>query len=394
MVLGYRRAAAFARRRAAHRRPDPGRRHQTHRLRTAARHRTLPPRRRTLPACAAGAPTIDEKDAARAGHAAVAAGTRAAGLCRRGTRGRRRYVGLRAVSCRSRRCGPPHRMARGGVMKTQPPRSVTLLIPGLFGPALAGARAWEGMSLPALERWLTRAARSATPHGTFERSAFALFGAHAAADADVPTAAVTRQWDCKDAGGHSWLRADPVHVRADRDRLVMIGNAPLTLSAAECAQLAAELTPLFGELGWQLDAVNARRWYLRLSGGVDVRTPPLLDAVGQDVLRCMPQACVPADGAEWLEDDTPGAHLVVLDGARECVQLADVEGWQRFMQSLHEAWLEPLYEAVKRRIVGDATLYPADGSAWCLDTRAARRWWVRPRPLTVLAPSAHALASE
>src|SRR3569623_2236901 len=113
--------------------------------------------------------------------------------------------------------------------------------------------------------------------------------------------------------------------------------------------------------------------------------------IALSALTGTPQASVPADVAEWLEDDTPGAHLVVLDGARECVQLADVEGWQRFMQSLHEAWVEPLYEAVKRRIVGDATLYPADGSAWCLDTRAARRWWVRPRPLTVLAPSAHAL---
>lgn len=354
-------------------------------------------------------------------------------------------------------------------MKTKPPRSVTLLIPGLFGPALAGARAWEGMSLPALERWLARAARSATPNGNFEHSAFALLGAHATAGADVPIAAVTRQWDCKDAGDHQWLRADPVYLRADRDRLVMIGNAPLTLSAAECAQLAAELAPLFRELGWQLDAVNARRWYLRLSGGVDVRTTPLLDAVGQDVLRCMPegadarrwrsllneaqmmlhassvnearaaagqlpvnslwfwgagvlpelgprawsqvwsneastialaaltgvrQASVPADVAEWLEDDTPGAHLIVFDGARECVQLADVEGWQRFMQSLHEAWLEPLYEAVKRRLVGDATLDPVDGSAWRLDTRSARRWWVRPRPLTALVPSAHALAGE
>src|SRR3569623_888992 len=110
-------------------------------------------------------------------------------------------------------------MARGGIMKTQTPRSVTLLIPGLFGPALAGARAWEGMSLPALERWLARAASSATPPGTIERSAFAQLVAQAAADADVPTAAVTRLLDCKDAGGHCWLRADPVHVRADRDRL-------------------------------------------------------------------------------------------------------------------------------------------------------------------------------
>lgn len=339
-------------------------------------------------------------------------------------------------------------------------RSVALLIPGLFGPSLAGARVWEGMALPVLEQWLARAERSDTHQTGFERSLFALFGARTAADADVPAAAVTRQWDRGDAGAQHWLRADPVHVRADRDRLVMLGNTALDISGDECAELADELGMLFRDDGWRLDAVNARRWYLRLDGDPRVRTTPLLDAVGRDVLHCMPQgpdarrwrsllnevqmvlhasrvnqaraaagrltinslwfwgggvlpalapgawsfvwsneatatalaalagvphASLPADAEELLEDDTPGMHLAVLDGARERVQLVDVEGWQIFLQGVHEAWLAPLYHAVKRRIVADVTLYTADGTALRLDSRGARRWWVRRRPLAAWA---------
>lgn len=345
-------------------------------------------------------------------------------------------------------------------MKASATRSVSLLIPGLFGPALAGARAWEGVHLPALQQWLTRAASAQTRGRGVERGLFELFGVDAREDHDPPVAAVTRQWDRRDAGNHFWLRADPVHVRADRDRLVMLGNTLLNIAADEQAQLVGELNALLREDGYELDAVNTRRWYLRLKQDPEVRTTTLGDAIGQDVLHCMPRganarrwrsllnevqmvlhasrvnqareaarqmqinslwfwgggmlpslpraawshvwtneslvaglaalagvpcASVPADADEWLQDETPGAHLVVLDGVREAVQLSDVETWQAFVHALHETWLAPLYDAVKRRRVECATLYAADGRAFRLDARAARRWWVRARPLTAWA---------
>lgn len=336
-------------------------------------------------------------------------------------------------------------------------RSVSLLIPGLFGSALAGTRAWEGLSLPSLEQWLTRAEKREAQAVGLEGSVFELFGIAPHEHGDVPAAAVTRQWEKGDAAEGIWLRADPVHVRADRDRLVMLGNTLLTISADEQEQLASELGTLFQPDGLWLDAVNARRWYLRLPEYPQITTTALGDAIGQDVLHCMPrgtnarrwrsllneaqmilhgssvnerrtaagqlpvnsvwfwgggalpimprrtwshiwsneavstslaalagvpQATLPADAGEFLENRIIGSHLVVLDGARERVQFADVEGWQAFLHAAHESWLAPLYDAVKRRRLDEIIIYPADGSSFRLATRAARRWWVRRRPLT------------
>ena len=335
-------------------------------------------------------------------------------------------------------------------------RSISLVIPGLFGPASAHARAWEDMKLPALEQWLARAACTPTRSSDFEHGLFEAFGVDVPDEDDAPVAAVTRQWDKGDAGDHYWLRADPVHLRADRDRLVMLGNTSLTLTPDEQAQLVDELNVLLSEDGYVLDAANARRWYLRAPRDPALCTTSLGDAIGQDVLHCMPRgadarrwrgllnevqmvlhaspvnqareaarltpinslwfwgggrlppsasaawsqvwsnealaaglaalthtpcASLPADADEWLQDDTAGAQLVVIDGAREAAHMGDVEAWQAFLHALHEAWLAPLYEAVKRRRVAQATLYAADGRAFRLDARAARRWWVRARPI-------------
>ena len=41
-------------------------------------------------------------------------------------------------------------------------------------------------------------------------------------NADVPIAAVCRLLDAKERPQGHWLRADPVHLHADRDRLVLI----------------------------------------------------------------------------------------------------------------------------------------------------------------------------
>lgn len=335
-------------------------------------------------------------------------------------------------------------------------RSVTLLIPGLFGPRLGGERVWEGMTLPVLEQWLTRAAHGEVQGAGLERSLFALFGVAVPAPRDVPVAAVTRQRDRHDAGEGYWLRADPVYLRADRDRLVVLGNTLLDVSAEEQALLARELAPLFEQDGLTLDAVNARRWYLRTAEAPQLETTPLPDAIGQDAFHCMPQgpnarrwrsllnevqmtlhasevnarrvaagqlpvnsvwfwgggvlpsppshtwsqvwsneavaaglaaladvphSTLPADACELLEDDAAGAHLVVLDGVRESVQMGNVEAWQAFLQSVYEAWLAPLYEAVKSRQLDYATLHPAERSTFRIGTREARRWWLRRRPL-------------
>ena len=343
-------------------------------------------------------------------------------------------------------------------MKKTKMRSLTLLVPGLFGPALPQGRAplWETMSSPDLQRFLTRAERVSAAGQDMERSLFALFGMPLNDECDAPVAAVTRQLDKRDAGGFYWLRADPVLVRADRDRVVMLGNTLLDIAEEELLQLVDELNGLFREDGWELEAANARRWYLRLNGDPHLLTTPLGEVIGQDILPAMPQgpnarrwrsllnevqmmlhastvnqarerrgtaavnsvwfwgggvlpniprdvwsqvwsnealatgladmagvphSSVPADAADWLEDETPGAHLVVLDGGREAAQGADVDTWQRFVHAVQKAWLAPLYRAVQQGRIQNITLHLAQSGSFGLDRRAARRWWLRRRPM-------------
>ena len=230
-------------------------------------------------------------------------------------------------------------------MTTAAPRRLSLVIPGLFGPAAIKKmpEAWRVLELPALETLLSRAARGGASGTNLERTLFALFKAAVGADDDAPVAAVTRQWDAKDADGHWWLRADPVHLRADRDRIVLLGNTVLTISAEECAQLAAELNRHFGAEGWKLDAANAMRWYLRFESDPGIRTEAMPDAVGQDILHHMPRGPAEHRWRGLLNEAQMVLHASAVNRAREAQGLPPVNslwfwGGGRLPQVPRGAW--------------------------------------------------------
>ena len=160
-------------------------------------------------------------------------------------------------------------------------RQLSIVIPGLFGPAgikqLPEAR--RDLSLPALEDLLSHARRDDAEGNGLERTLFALFKLGVGRDKDVPVAAITRQWEARDAAGYWWLRADPVHLRADRDSIVMLGNEVLDISVDECRQFALELNRHFAGEDWNLDAPNARRWYLRLDRDPQIATAALAQPI-------------------------------------------------------------------------------------------------------------------
>ena len=169
-------------------------------------------------------------------------------------------------------------------------RQLSMVIPGLFGPAEIKQfpEAWQDLSLPALEDLLSRTRQGNVEARGLEQTLFKLFQLNNGRGDDIPVAALTRQWEVQDAGGYWWLRADPVHLRADRDRIVMLGNQMLNISAEECRELALELNRHFSAEDWLLDAANARRWYIRLDKDPQVATTALPDVIGQDILHHMP----------------------------------------------------------------------------------------------------------
>jgi hypothetical protein len=115
----------------------------------------------------------------------------------------------------------------------------------------------------------------------------------------LPCAALGRQVDVGDAAGSSWLRADPAHVRADMATARMLACGELGLSISECAEIARDLKPLFGDAGFEFDASRSNRWYLRAAMGSalpDCVSPD--EALGDDLKLHLPQG---ASGKRWRQ---------------------------------------------------------------------------------------------
>jgi len=128
-----------------------------------------------------------------------------------------------------------------------------LVIPGLFS-APAEAR------LPSLELLLARGrARSGEPR-PLERWLAEAFGLE---DEPLAAGALTALAGNRDPGEERWVRADPVHLRLMRDRLILVPAAAFGLSREEAEALCETLNEHFaGRL--DILPVQPRRWSARL----------------------------------------------------------------------------------------------------------------------------------
>jgi hypothetical protein len=145
-----------------------------------------------------------------------------------------------------------------------------LVVPGLFGGE-AAAR------LPSIELALARGRCTASGSQPLERWLAQAFGMEA-----LPAGAATLLAAGDDPGVHHWVRADPVHLRLMRDRLILVPAEALHLRAEEAAALCEHLNRHFsGRLA--LRPVDAGRWVARLESESAFANEPPLSLAGRDV---------------------------------------------------------------------------------------------------------------
>ena len=132
-----------------------------------------------------------------------------------------------------------------------------LVVPALFTAQAAPPAA---MQAPALELLLARGRRTNVAAATLESWLGRAFGLPAGS---VPAGALTALAHGLDPGAQHWVRADPVHLRADRDRLLLLPSQGFTATGAEADALAATLQPL---LSGKFTLFHARpdQWCLRI----------------------------------------------------------------------------------------------------------------------------------
>ncbi len=174
-----------------------------------------------------------------------------------------------------------------------PARNLHLLTPGLVAELTASEA--EGVrlpQLPAAERMLARGARSSTPCKDLREQLFDGFAVTGAAG----VAALTHLADGGRPGDGYWLRADPVHLRADQDRLILFAGETLQLRLDEAQALCASLDAHFQDRQWHFEAPHAQRWYLQPAYVPALGTVAIEHVMGRDIHLHMPSG---NDGGKW-----------------------------------------------------------------------------------------------
>lgn len=196
-----------------------------------------------------------------------------------------------------------------------------MLAPALFEPASSDRSYCEAFgAAPALRLILMRGNEQhrTGPEG-FHDILFGLFGIGAAADADLPVAAVSALFDLPNASvDGAWLCADPVHLRPDMGRLLLFDAATFDLAMEEAVRLVAEVNEALAEEGIRLlVGRDPGRWYLRTDAPPALRTVPPRAVRGHHIDPFLPRG---AEARRWqrLANDVQMVlHRSPVNAARE-----------------------------------------------------------------------------
>lgn len=169
-----------------------------------------------------------------------------------------------------------------------------LLVPHLFQPDMARAASAQGAAAPALQMLLARAGCLNGPGEGAEAWLCRAFGVER--QQDWPIAPLSLSADGGDPGRYYWLRADPVHLQAQRAQVILADSSTFTLTREEAEQLTEALNCHFRDDGLAFFALHPGRWYLRLEAAPALQTVPLSEATGRNINELLPAG---QDSMRW-----------------------------------------------------------------------------------------------
>lgn len=170
-----------------------------------------------------------------------------------------------------------------------------LIVPDLIPPAEMCAAVLQDLSLPALGTLLARSQRTTTASTVSTEGALCSHF-QVACQQDYPIAPISLTADGGDPEQHYWLRADPVHLRATRDQLMLVDSGAFSISQVEAELFAQAFNDHFKDDGYLLYPLRPDRWYLRVAQTPKLRTTPVNQVTGKHVDPYLPQG---ADSLAW-----------------------------------------------------------------------------------------------
>lgn len=189
--------------------------------------------------------------------------------------------------------------AAQGDAKLAAMKNVHLVICDLFLLKDFAAEVCADLHLPALEKILARASSAGKNHSAgsgrtetmaLEEVLCGLFDV--SCQSGAPIAPLSAAFDGLEEG--CWLRADPVHLRLQRDQLVLLPD--VKVGTDEAGLLCAALNEHFAGQGMEFFAPHPQRWYVRVGRLPEIETVPLSQAAGRNVRDLLPRG---REAAHW-----------------------------------------------------------------------------------------------
>jgi len=193
------------------------------------------------------------------------------------------------VGCGHGRASVPHsthageRMRESATLAAPAMRSLQLFLPY---PLPFAAREREALALPALSKILARGRVTGLGVKPWEVVLLESFGV--ARQRDWPLAPLSWLGEGGEAAEGYWLHADPVHLRAERDALLLLDARHFALEAEPARALVDALNAHFAPDGLRFFVPDPTRWYVRVDRVPDIATWPLREAAGRSIDALLP----------------------------------------------------------------------------------------------------------
>lgn len=122
------------------------------------------------------------------------------------------------------------------------------------------------------------------------------------------------------------LHADPVHLRPDRDRLVLFAGPDFVPDRVEADALVALFNQHLGTEGLRLEAPTPARWYLLSERPHDLVTQPLAAVLGRPIAGQLPRGPEARHWARLLNEIQMLFHHSEVNQRREAAGLPTISG--------------------------------------------------------------------
>lgn len=167
--------------------------------------------------------------------------------------------------------------------------NLTLMIPSLLWPEMTQPQVYENLSLPSLERLLSKSTFSRYP--AQEMDAWLCTAFNIANQHNWPIAPIMLHADNASLITHCdfWMRADPVHLRIEQNHIMLADSQAFKISLEEAQQITQSLNQNMGHhYDFSLLPLRADRWYIRLPHTPQMQTHSLQEVTCRNINNFLP----------------------------------------------------------------------------------------------------------